>query len=122
MDQATPNLPSRDFEKTARFFSALGFKQNFRDKAWMILSRGHIMLEFFPHVDLNPATSWFGCCLRMDDLDGFYAICKGTGLVESTTGHPRLHPPKHEGELRIAALIDPDGTLIRLIQNQPLKE
>jgi hypothetical protein len=117
MDHATPNLPSRNFKETAQFYSAIGFAQGFRDEGWMILSRGEIKVEFFPHPDLDPLTSWFSCCLRLDDLDGFYASCKAAGVPETTSGQPRLHPPKNEGGMRIGALIDPDGSLIRLIQN-----
>jgi len=116
MDRATPNLPSRDFQKTTDFYSALGFADGFRDAGWMILTRGDITLEFFPHPELDPATSWFSCCLRVDDFDEFYAECRAAGVPEGR-GLPRLHPPKMEGDLRIGALIDPDGTLVRLIQN-----
>jgi hypothetical protein len=84
----------------------------------MVLERGNLTLEFFPHPELDSLTSWFSCCLRLDDLDGFYALCKAIGLPESCSGQPRLHPPRlEESGLRIGALIDPDGTLIRLIQN-----
>ncbi len=84
----------------------------------MILTRGGLKLEFFPHPDLNPAESWFSCCLRLDDLDQFYADCVNAGIVESRSGAPRLHKPAVEGSgLRMGALIDPDGTLLRLIQN-----
>lgn len=117
MERATPNLPSSDFNRTAHFYSAIGFAQGFRDEGWMILSRGDIMMEFFPHPSLNPVTSWFSCCLRLDDLEGFYASCKAAGVPEATSGQPRLQPPKNDGGMRIGALIDPDGTLIRLIQN-----
>jgi hypothetical protein len=117
MDHATPNLPSRNFEKTAKFYSTIGFAQGFRDEGWMILSNRAIILEFFPHPDLKPSTSWFSCCLRLDDLDGFYASCKAAGVPEATSGQPRIQPPRNEGEMRIGALIDPDGSLIRLIQN-----
>lgn len=117
MDRATPNLPSRNFEKTALFFSAIGFVQGFRDEGWMILSNGTVTLEFFPYPELNPFESWFSCCLRLDDLDTFYASCKAAGLPEKTIGQPRIQPPKNEGDMRIGALIDPDGSLIRLIQN-----
>ena len=117
MDHATPNLPSRNFEKTANFYSAIGFTQGYRDEGWMILSKGSIVLEFFPHLDLNPSTSWFSCCLRLDDLDGFYASCKSARVPEAASGQPRIHPPTLEGEMRIGALIDPDGSLLRLIQN-----
>ena len=118
MDHATPNLPSRDFEATANFYSALGFEQGWRDDGWMILDRGGAKLEFFPHPDLDPASSWFSCCLRLDDLDAFYALCTAAGLPERTHGFPRLHPPRVEASgLRIAYLIDPDGSLVRLIRN-----
>jgi catechol 2,3-dioxygenase-like lactoylglutathione lyase family enzyme len=119
-DHATPNLPSRDFAATVTFYSALGFSTLFRDQGWLILTRGDLTLEFFPHAELDPATSSFGSCLRLDDLDGFYAECVRAGIRESVTGFPRLQPPRLEGSgLRIGALLDPDGSLLRLIQNPP---
>jgi hypothetical protein len=42
----------------------------------MLLKRGDLTLEFFPHPELDPLTSWFSGRLRLDDLDGFYAICR----------------------------------------------
>ena len=45
-DAATPNLPSRDFEITSRFFSALGFTETWRDRGRMILKRHSLTLEF----------------------------------------------------------------------------
>ena len=118
-NQATPNLPSRDFEATSRFYARLGFCESWRDAAWMILNRGTLTLEFFPYPDLDPKTSSFGACLRLDDLDAFYTICQQAGLPVTTTGHPRLEPPRLEPSgLRIAALLDPDGSLLRLIQNE----
>lgn len=119
-DHATPNLPSRDFSKTSAFYSALGFEEGWRDDGWMILTRGQLTLEFFLYPDLDPNTSSFGSCLRLDDLDVFYAACRATGLPETCMGHPRLHPPKTEPwGGRVGALIDPDGNLLRLIQNSP---
>ena len=116
-DRATPNLPSRDFAATSKFYAALGFVETWRDAGWMILERGGLILEFFPHPDLDPATSGFSCCLRLDDVDAFYAVCLATGLPETHRGWPRLHPPKVEPwGGRVGALIDPDCTLLRLIQ------
>jgi hypothetical protein len=46
-DNATPNLPSRDFEVTSRFYAGLGFVEGWRDAGWMILKRGDLTLEFF---------------------------------------------------------------------------
>ncbi len=118
MDRATPNLPSRDFGATSDFYATLGFEQSWRDAGWMILRRGDLALEFFSYPDLDPATSSFGTCLRLDDLDGFYRAAVAAGIPEGTGGRPGLHPPKREhwGGI-VGALIDPDGTLLRLIQN-----
>jgi catechol 2,3-dioxygenase-like lactoylglutathione lyase family enzyme len=118
MDHATPNLPSRNFAVTAAFYAALGFEERWRDASWMILTRGDLLLEFFPWPDLDPLTSGFGSCLRLDDLDGFYAVALAAGIAEGTSGFPRLHPATLQHGLRIGALLDPDGSLLRLIQNQ----
>lgn len=118
MDQATPNLPSRDFDATLAFWGKLGFTQRYRDPHWMILERGTAMLEFFPYPDLDPATSSFGCCLRLDDLDGFYAVCKEAGVPKTRTGWPRLQPPATQPwGGRLAFLVDLDCSLVRVLQN-----
>lgn len=44
--------------KSVKFFTKLGFEQDWRDDGWMILKRDSVILEFFPHPDLNPAESW----------------------------------------------------------------
>jgi hypothetical protein len=117
-DAATPNLPSRDFDATIAFFGPLGFEPTYRDEHWMILARGNAILEFFPYPDLDPATSSFGSCLRLDDADSFYQACVRAGITETTTGSPRLHPLRLEPwGGRVGALIDPDGTLLRIISN-----
>ena len=117
-DRATPNLPARDLASTSAFYAELGFAQDYGDDGWMILSRGAVTLEFFPFPDLDPSTSSFGCCLRLDDVDAFYAVCRAAGLPETTHGFPRIQPPRRESSgLRIGALIDPDGSLLRLVQN-----
>lgn len=117
-DHATPNLPSRDFDATERFYRPLGFETGWRDAGWMILKRGSVALEFFPFPDLDPATSSFMCCLRLDDADGFMAQCVAAGIPDIRTGWPRLHPVVREPwGGRVGALIDPDGTLLRVIDN-----
>lgn len=84
----------------------------------MILKRDKIILEFFLHPKLDPGTSWFSCCIRLGELDNFYSACLAANIPEAVNGAPRLHKPTLEKSgLRIGALIDPDGTLLRLIQN-----
>jgi len=121
-DVATPNLPARSFDVTAAFYADLSFSITWRDAGWMILERvssgGIIKLEFFPYPDLDPATSSFGACLRLDDADGFIAQCRAAGVPDVRTGWPRLHPLRREQwGGRVGALIDPDGSLLRVIDN-----
>jgi catechol 2,3-dioxygenase-like lactoylglutathione lyase family enzyme len=117
-DLATPNLPARDFAETAAFYAMLGFAEDYRSDGWMILSRGGVTLEFFPYPDLDPYHSSFSCCLRLDDLDAIMAQVRASHVPNARVGIPRFHPPALDPSgSTIAYLIDPDGTLLRLIQN-----
>ncbi|GBF57689.1 bleomycin resistance protein [Candidatus Phycosocius bacilliformis] len=117
-DYATPNLPSRDMDVTAAFYGKLGFELDYRAANWMILSRGGLELEFFPYPDLDPTTSSFSACWRVDDLEGLYQCCVQADIPRQAIGMPRIHPPQRDPSgLTIAYLIDPDGSLIRIIQN-----
>lgn len=118
-DHATPNLPARDFARTVAFYAALGFAVRYQAGHWLILERGALTLEFFPYPDLDPATSSFSCCLRLDDLDGFVAQCTGAQVPVKTQGWPRLHLPTQDqpSGLAIGYLVDLDGSLLRLVQN-----
>lgn len=117
-DHATPTLPSRDFDTTEAFYAALGFATQWKDGGWMILKRGGVQLEFFPYPDLDPAKSSHGCCLRLDDLREFVDACMAAGVEQKPTGWPRISPTRREASgLTIAYLVDPDCSLLRLIQN-----
>lgn len=118
MDYSTPNLPSRDFTKTQEFYAAIGFEVDFRNEAWMILKRGSMTLEFFPHPDLDPYESWFSCCLRLGDVQAFFTECRRAGIPEKKKDFPRVQAPTKNGELLIGGLLDPDGTLLRFIQTR----
>lgn len=121
-DHSTPNLPLRDFNTTIGFYAQLGFSVGWRDAGWLILEHvsgsGAIRLELFPFLDLDPATSSFGACLRLDDADGFIAQCRAAAVPDARTGWPRVHPLRREHwGGRVGALIDPDGSLLRVIEN-----
>lgn len=111
----TANLPSRSFDATEAFYTAMGFQCDFRDDGWMILRRGDAVIEFFPHPDLDPATSWFSACIRCDDLDALHDEFGKLNLPAS--GIPRLHPGIQAitDDLRMFAIVDPDGSLIRCL-------
>lgn len=119
-DHATPNLPARSFDDAEALYARLGFATGWKDSGWMILRRGTVTLEFFPYPDLDPMQSSFGCCLRLDDLDALVEAVQAAGIPVASHGMPRLHLPRREDSgLRIAYLVDLDGTLLRLIQNEP---
>jgi catechol 2,3-dioxygenase-like lactoylglutathione lyase family enzyme len=115
-DRATANLPSADFDRTARFYAALGFAVQFKDKGWMILQRGALELEFFP-LKIDPLTTIASACLRVDDLDALRSAFAAVGIAESGRGTPRLTPVEVAYGLRMLAVVDPDGNLLRCIDN-----
>jgi hypothetical protein len=117
-DRITANLPSRDFAATVGFYGALGFDVQFQNEGWLILSRGPLVIEFFPHPTVNPLTSWFSACVRVDDLDGLLSAWRGAGLPSDPKATPRLTEVfKQPGVPRMFALVDPDGSLLRVLDN-----
>jgi hypothetical protein len=118
-DRITANLPARDFGATAGFYGRLGFAVEYRDDGWMILSRGALELEFFAHPGLDPATSWFSACIRVDDPDALLDEWRALGLPFDDTSIPRLTGFFRPGTApRMFALVDPDGSLLRVIDNR----
>jgi catechol 2,3-dioxygenase-like lactoylglutathione lyase family enzyme len=116
-DRAVPTLPSRSIAATSAFYQTLGFREEYRDEGWLIMSRGALTLEFFPHPDLDPSTSDHQANLRLDDLDSLHRDI-ATVLEQSTAGIPRLTPVERQPwGARAAFLIDLDGTMLRLIEN-----
>lgn len=116
-DRAVPNLPSRDFGATEAFYASFGFERTFRGDEWMILARGGLTLEFFPHPALDPATSDFMCSIRVADVDELYDAIVRAGVSEESAGAPRLHPVRLQSwGLRAGYLIDLDGTQLALIE------
>ena len=111
----TANLPSRDYDATEAFYGRLGFHRTWRDDDWMILKRGDAVIEFFPHPELRPEESWFSACFRTGDLDGLFAGYARLDLPAA--GIPRLHPciQRITDDLRMFAIVDPDGSLIRCL-------
>src|SRR5262249_36305796 len=90
-DYVSPNLPSRNFDKTEAFYAKLGFKTRVKIDTWMILERGKLVLEFFPMPQIAPDQSWFGACVRVDDLEALHTDFSKVGLPGK--GVPRITSP-----------------------------
>ena len=117
-DRITANLPSRDFAATERFYAALGFQTAFRDTGWMILTRGKLEVEFFPWPDLDPYSSNASACVRVGDLDALLSDWRNAALTDNPRAIPRLTGVvKHPGVPRMFALVDADGSLLRVLEN-----
>jgi len=118
-DRITANLPSRDFAATEAFYHRLGFRTGFRNEGWMILCRGPLELEFFPHPGVDKWSSWFSACVRVDEIEALLAEWQEVGLSADPSDIPRLtglfRPP---GAPRMFALVGEDGSLLRVLDNK----
>ncbi len=113
-ERITANLPARSLDATQAFFGRLGFETEFRDDSWLILRRGPLELEVFPHTDLDPATSAASACVRVADVDRLHEDWSRAGLPAE--GIPRMTVPRDEGfGFRMFAIVDPDGNLLRCL-------
>lgn len=115
-DRVTANLPSRDLDATAAFYEAIGFDVEFKGEGWMIIARGALEIEFFP-LEHDPRQSSFSACMRVDDLDGLYEDFQAAGVPDNCWSIPRLTSPEMQHGRRTFALVDPDGSLFRCIEN-----
>jgi catechol 2,3-dioxygenase-like lactoylglutathione lyase family enzyme len=119
MDRATANLPSRDLDRTEAFYEALGFETGFKDDGWMIMRRGALEIEFFPHAELDPDTSCFSTCFRVDDLDALHAQFRQANLPKECWSIPRIDEPETKPwGMRMFHVVDLDGSLLRCIGNE----
>ena len=115
-DRINANLPARSFDETERFWTGLGFERTFRDAGWMILARGSLEIEFFPHPTLDPDDSWFSASVRVADVDALHRAWSAAGVPRE--GVPRITDPHDEPSgLRMFALLDPNGSLIRCLSS-----
>ena len=99
-------------------YSALGFTETWRDRGWMILKRRSLTLEFFRILTL---IRWqarlvvaFGWTTWMPST----RFAKTPEFPKGAKGNRGFHPPEAQSwGRRMGAFVDPDGTLVRLIQN-----
>lgn len=118
-DRITANLPSNDFGRTAAFYQSLGFQLDYKGGDWMIMHRGPLELEFFA-MKIEPPKSCFSACMRVDDLDGLYADFSAAGVPRACGTFPNMSALEDDG-MRMFTIIDPDGSLLRCIDNKSTK-
>jgi catechol 2,3-dioxygenase-like lactoylglutathione lyase family enzyme len=116
---AIPILPCRSIDETVAFYSRLGFslvKRFDPHHPYAIIARdgGDLEIHFFAMPALNPAESYGGCYLRVDDADALHrAFAAGAALPSE--GIPRLTSIEDKPwGLREFAVVDPSGNLVRV--------
>ena len=79
------------------------------------MRRGSLSMHFFRHHDLSPSESYAQCYWRVHDVDALHAECRAADLPSK--GIPRLEGvgDKPWG-MREFAIVDPNGTLVRVGQ------
>jgi catechol 2,3-dioxygenase-like lactoylglutathione lyase family enzyme len=119
LEKLSPILPSRDIDAAEAFWARLGFETVYKDAAeYLLLRRDGAELHFWLNPDLDPAANDAGAYLRPSDIDALDAEWRGLGLPSD--GVPRYVPAEDKPwGMREAALIDPDGNLIRAGQETP---
>lgn len=117
LETTAPILPARDFDETAAFYAAIGFAETGRwdDMGYLIIVMDKVELHFFGHPDVVPHQSQAGAYIRTTDVDALSdRIAK---LDLPSEGIPRFHRAEDKPwGMRELAVIDPNGTLLRIGQ------
>jgi catechol 2,3-dioxygenase-like lactoylglutathione lyase family enzyme len=111
--RTVPILLARDLDETGGFYAALGFTVARTFEDYLIVDRDGAEIHFVPAADLDPWTSNAMCYVFVDDVDAVLDQWRPVGLP--ATGIPRLTSAEDkEWGLREAAMVDPNGTLVRI--------
>jgi catechol 2,3-dioxygenase-like lactoylglutathione lyase family enzyme len=111
--RTVPILLARDLDETSGFYAALGFTVARTFDHYLIVDRDGAEIHFVTTPELDPWTSDAMCYLHVDDIDGLLDTWREVGLPVS--GIPRLTAAEDKPwGLREAALVDPNGTLVRI--------
>jgi catechol 2,3-dioxygenase-like lactoylglutathione lyase family enzyme len=115
-ERPEPILPARNLDETRAFYEKLGFTAWFRGlKPWdyEIVSRGHLVVHFFPERGLKPEENHASCYWRVKDADQFYQ--EFAALNIPAEGIPRLTTPVDTPwGMREFVLVDPSGNSVRV--------
>lgn len=116
IDIAIPILPARDLDQSVGFYERLGFQVAGRAPApedYALLRRDGMELHLFGAPDLDPATCYAGCYLRVTDAKLLHDEFAQLGLPDA--GFPRLSTLEEKSwGMREFHVMDPSGVLLRI--------
>lgn len=107
-------LPSKDFEESKAFYSALGFDNVLdADVAVFIVGRSEFILTRYFHKELAENTM---VQLLVDDLDAWWSQIESLDLSKRFSVKAPKPPAMQEWGLRVAFVFDPSGVLWHFVQ------
>jgi catechol 2,3-dioxygenase-like lactoylglutathione lyase family enzyme len=111
---ARPFVPSKDFERSKRFYERLGFEKVLDGEVavFRIGASGFILTR-------SAETENFMMQLMVDDLDAWWAHVEALDLPREH-GVPAPRPPALQPwGLRVAYVVDPSGVLWHVAERRP---
>ena len=113
---ARPFLPTKDFDRSKRFYEALGFEKTLDDEVAIFnAGSGGFILQRHYHEE------WAANCmmqLMVDDLAAWWAHIESLGLPERFGVPPPKAPALQPWGLLIAYVVDPAGVLWHVAQRR----
>jgi len=111
-----PFLATSDFDRTKRFYEALGFEKVLDDDVaiFNVGSGGFVLTR---HV-AEEANENFMMQLMVDDLDAWWAHIQALDLPKNFGVPPPQSPAMQPWGLRIAYVVDPSGVLWHFAQRR----
>ena len=109
-------LPAHSLDRTTRFYAALGFETLFREDVpggYLVLHREAVMLPFARQGSGAPSVDMVSFRINVDDLERCHAEWRAALVA---TAAPRLGAIRSTKAGREFALVDLDGTALRICQ------
>ena len=113
---ARPFLPTRDFEKSKRFYEALGFEKTLDSKVAIFRAgSGGFLLQ--RHFQEDWAAN-FMMQLMVDDLDAWWSHIESLDLPGRFNVPLPKPPAMQPWGLRVAYVVDPSGVLWHIAERR----
>jgi len=116
IDTAIPVLPALNLDQTIAFYQRLGFQLAGRAPApedYALMRRDNMELHFYGAPELDPATCYAACYLRVTDAVEMHREFGSIGLP--ALGIPRMTEVETKSwGMREFHVVDPSGVLLRI--------